>query len=492
MAVLRDGVVLAQHSWGWADIAQRIPFTAQTPFLICSITKQFTCSLLLDQFADPSVLDADLRALLPALGAGAPRVTDLAHNQSGLRDYWALTALCGADVEGRFALEDADGMIARTRSLQFAPGTRYSYCNQNFRLLSDLITQRTGLDFAEALRLRVFDRAGMPHARLSPDTSAVPDGTLGYEGSVEAGFRAAVNRIHWSGDVGIAASLEDLIAWERFTDATRDDQDGFFAKRSAPQRFRDGAPAFYGYGLARAMLLDHAITCHGGGLRGWRSFRMYAPGPRISVVVLFNHMADPRAAAAELFAAILDQPAPPAPKLLPQGLAGRYIEPETGLAVRLDPAGTGQMRLHFTTGADLLTATDASSLAGGGVRVESRDDGVWMHRAVDNLHTRLVPVGGAAVPDMVGRFACAELGSVFTCADAGGVLYGAFSGHLGEGEMQPLQPYAQDIWLMPCPRALDYAAPGDWTVTVRRDNRGHVAGLTIGNWLARGLAYQRV
>ncbi len=86
IAVLRNGEVLARHAWGWADAERRIAFTPATLFRICSITKQFTCALLLDAFPDPSLLDGDVRARLPLLDGPAPGALHLCHNQSGLRD----------------------------------------------------------------------------------------------------------------------------------------------------------------------------------------------------------------------------------------------------------------------------------------------------------------------------------------------------------------------------------------------------------------------
>ncbi|SUE63130.1 D-aminopeptidase [Roseomonas gilardii subsp. rosea] len=492
VAVLRDGQVVASRCWGWADAGRRLPFTERTPFLVCSITKQFTCALLLDLFPDPTVLDGEIRRLMPDLAGEAPGILDLCHNQSGLRDYWAEAMLCGAPVEGHFGPEEARWLIGRTRTLHFRPGTRFSYVNQNFRLLSEIIERRTGRDFAALLRERILDRAEMPDAALNPDTSAVRDGTIGYEGALAGGFRAAENHIHWTGDAGLAASLEDMIAWERFIDATRDEVAGLYNRLSAPVTFRDGKPAAYGFGLGRGRLLGREVTAHGGGLRGWRSFRAHAAAERASVVVLFNHMADPRAAAAELFGALLDLPADPAPPPADAALAGCYLEPETGLATRVEAMADGRLRLGFSGGAEILSACAEGGAAGGASRLFRDEGAVILERAGDNLRTRLEPRGGEPGPGFEGRFRCEELEAELTIAASGRALYGAFSGRLGEGMMQPLLPFASDMMLLPCPRALDFAPPGDWTLHALRDAGGGVAEIRVGCWLARGLPFRRI
>jgi D-aminopeptidase len=312
VAVLREGEVLARHAWGWANAERRIAFTPRTLFRMCSITKQFTCSLVLDAFPDPAALDGDVRARLPRLEEPAPGALHLCHNQSGLRDYWAVAMLHGSPAEAPFGDTEAARVIRGTRTLQFTPGSRYSYCNHNFRLLGDILEDRTGRGLAELLRTRIFDRVGMETAFLAADTRAMPDGAEGYEGGQASGFRAAENRILWTGDAGLGASLDDMIAWEKHIDATRDDADSLYQRLSAPVAFTDGAPASYGFGLARGRDLGREITSHGGGLRGWRSNRLYAPSERVSVVVLFNHLSHAHTAAADLFTAVLgeDRPKP--------------------------------------------------------------------------------------------------------------------------------------------------------------------------------------
>jgi D-aminopeptidase len=491
VAVLKDGKLVATRAWGWADMERRIRFTPETLFRICSISKQFTCAVMLDQFPDPAVLDGDLKRFMPLLDDPRLRATHLAHNQSGLRDYWATAMLCGAPVEGVFRPEDARDLIARTRSLQFAPGMRYSYCNHNFRLLGDMVEARTGKSLASLMRRRVFDLAGMPRALLCAETGTMPDGTIGYEGTLLDGWRVAENHIHWTGDAGIAASLEDMIAWEVAIDARRDDPDSLVARMSRPVTFGDGAPATYGFGLSRMTLLGRPAIGHGGGLRGWRSMRFYAPEDRVSVVVLPNHMGEPRQIALDLFAAVIDAPAPPVPEKPGPEWNGSYLEPETGLVVRTEATADGHIGLWFGQAREVLDLGVDGVACGGPARLIRTADGLELVRSSENLRSTLIPCAGVAPRDVEGVFTSAEYSAQLTCVAAGGALYGAFSGFLGRGMMQPMLPVGPDVWRLPCPRALDSAPPGDWTLQFRRNPAGEVAGVQVGCWLARGIDFAR-
>ena len=384
-------------------------------------------------------------------------------------------------------------MIAGARTLQFAPGSRYSYVNQNFRILSDILQQRTGRGFAELLRARIFDRAGMPGAFLAADTRAMPDGTEGYEGTLADGFRPARNRILWTGDAGLGASLDDMIAWERHIDATYDDETSLYRRLSEPVAFADGAAARYGFGLGRGRELDRAITGHGGALRGWRSSRLHSAADRVSVVVLFNHLANAHDAALDVLAAALavDRPERRADRAPPDWL-GAYVEPETGLLVRLEAATKGQVKVRYGAAPAMLDLNDDGSAGDDNARLRPTEAGLWLDLSGDNQSSPLRPCPGVAAPDVAGRYRGAELDAEVTRADAGGVLSGGFSGFLGRGRMELLEPVGPDLWALPCPRALDHTPPGDWTLAFARDDAGAPVKVEIGCWLARRLTYTRI
>ena len=424
IAVLRRGEVLVRHAWGHADAERRIAFTPRTLFRVCSITKQFTCATLLASLADPESLQPALRAHLPRLDGALPTIAQLCHNQSGLRDYWAVAMLLGAGAEDPFGDAETAALLAATRSTQFAPGTRYSYCNQNFRLVSDMLAARTGRSFAELLRRHVFARAGMESAFLAADTRAMPDGTQGYEGTPAIGFRIAENRILWTGDAGLGASLDDMIAWERHIDATHDDGDSLYARLARPVAFADGTPASYGFGLAHGSEFGRRLVSHSGALRGWRSHRLYCPQERISIVVLFNHMADPQAAAHEVLGAMLDARKPAADPALPApDWLGVYTEPETRLSVRLDAAGPGEVQLRFGHVAEKLRLQTDGSAASERVALRREGGALRLERPGENHRSVLAPAGtGPAALDVAGRYRCAELGAELGIVDAGGAL----------------------------------------------------------------------
>jgi D-aminopeptidase len=156
-------------------------------------------------------------------------------------------------------------------------------------------------------------------------------------------------------------------------------------------------------------------------------------------------------------------------------------------------ASDRQVRLRFGHSAEMLELRQDGTAGAGGTRLRWTDSGLWMDRPQENQSTRLQPCGGGEpATDIGGIYRCAELDAALTVADAGGVLYGGFSGFLGQGRMEMLEPVAPDLWLLPCPRALDHTPPGDWTVRFRRDAAGRVASADLGCWLARGLPYQRV
>ena len=118
---------------------------------------------------DPTVLDAAVRARLPLLVGGARRAAPV---PQPVRPARLLGGGDAAWLAGRVAFGDAE---ARGSSPAPPPcisrrGRGYSYVNQNFRLLSDVLQDHTGRSFAELLRSRI----SIASAWAAPSSPPIP------------------------------------------------------------------------------------------------------------------------------------------------------------------------------------------------------------------------------------------------------------------------------------------------------------------------------
>lgn len=515
VAVLKNGKLLGQQCWGYADLQRRIPMTADTMMPICSISKQMLCGLLTDlernptpamvaQGDAPSKQFADQLAQLlhPGLFKNPNwelTMQHLCNNQSGLRDYWALTVCWGANPEDRFSIaEHGPQVLDRLRNFHFKPGTQYSYANTNFFIIARVIEKVTGEELGKLLQERIFTPAGMKTAKLCADTAEHPPPVVGYEGDEETGFIPAVNRIEWAGDAGIVASLEDMIAYEQFIDRSAMDPQSWYAINSQQQKFENGVHAAYGYGLAR-QYVDGVLTVrHGGALRGFRLSRCYAPVSRVSVVVLLNNdRMEPGVVSDYILKRVLgkkhDGEPDDAIEISPRWVK-TWLDYETALAVYVSEPKPGEILFKYFSKPVTMRAISANSALGDGMTASLQPNKTMRAQiAKDNWLIDAKPAGkpmpAADSPELLGTYRCPYIESVVHLSGSGGALYAMFDGFLGEGPVHMLRPIGTDLWALACPRAMDHAPPGDWTVSVRRTDGGRVVGLTISGWLARILEY---
>lgn len=423
-------------------------------------------------------------------------------------DIECRTTLWGAKPDDKFSiLHDAPQALDRTKSLHFAPGTEYSYSNVNFHVLGRILEEITGMNLAQILVERVFIPAGMSSAGLCPNTNGLPLPIVGYEGNDTVGYFAATNRIEWAGDAGIAASLEDMIAYEQYLDRSLSDPDSPYATTSKQQHFRDGTPASYGYGLARSERAGKTAISHGGALRGFRHERLQIPTERLSVVVLLNYEAPPSLFTDHVLNKILDhEDAGPKSITAAPGLKGDYLDPKTQLYLEIkagEGVKPGTLAMNYgpgNTGATVkLTSETTAESPGTKLRLDG--DTLHVERSDDNRTIqaqRIQPPADAAVTlaastNIVGRYYCEQSDSTFTVSGEDGVLHGSFDGFLGKGPIWLMRHLGESVWALGNPRSLDSTPPGDWTVVFKRSEDGkEVEGCTVGCWLARKLDYKKV
>ena len=510
VAVLKDGELVGQQCWGYADLRGRISMAADTLLPICSITKQMLCGLLTDLEHNPTpamrargedpvkqLSDQVSKLLNPNLLQDTGlTIRHLCNNQSGLRDYWALSVLWGAKPEGHFSIADhGPKMLARMKSFHFQPGTEYSYANTNFFIIARCIEEVTGQPLGELLAQRIFDPAGMKTARLCAHTAEHPPPGVGYEGDEAFGFYPGINCIEWAGDAGIVASLADMIAYEQFVDRSSDDSQSWYGINSEQQKYNDGTPANYGFGLARRVVGGLLTIRHAGALRGFRLSRSYSPEPRVSIVVLLNQEhGDAGGVSNYIFKRVMGVPEEKGTVVSPgPGWPGTYLDSDTGLAITVCQGVAGELLVKYHSEPEKLRMDEAYKAHSDGMVATLAGSSLHLRISEDNrtVNAQRIASGKPASDsfELQGDYHCAEIESVFHCSGSGDMLYGMFDGFLGQGHVHMMRSLGVDLWALACPRSMDSEPPGDWTIIVRRNSEGKVAGVTIGCWLARRLEF---
>ena len=171
--VAEKGKPVYQKSFGYANFKNKRLNTALSNFTICSITKTFvaTAILQLQERGKLKITDPVVK-YLPEFPYPNITITHLLTHTAGLRpydDFFDSLRLAHPDT----VFTNAD-MLPRYARLQlpllFQPGEAVRYDNINFMFASIIVEKLTGLSFAEYLRKNVFEPIGMTHTFI-PTTS---------------------------------------------------------------------------------------------------------------------------------------------------------------------------------------------------------------------------------------------------------------------------------------------------------------------------------
>ncbi|MEM6640543.1 MAG: serine hydrolase [Pseudomonadota bacterium] len=483
VGLYRAGDTEFLKGFGYADFENRQPFTPDTRFRCCSVTKQFTVTLILLAQAEGRLsLDDTPNRYLPWLPAAARATTlrNLATNQSGIPDYWCIAMLTGARAESRFRAKDGRRLVEQTNWLDFEPGSRFAYSNTNFLILGWIAEAVFGAPLAELMETKILGPLGMTRSALSPRTSEpLEHGAVGYEPGPDGKPMRAPVDIEWFGDAGLVSCVGDLARWARLFDGHGPAPLVACAKKlGVAGTYRDGRPAPYRFGVSRLTLEDHTTLVHFGALRGWRMALMHIESAALTVIAAFNSMVNPAQVVRPLATywltgkrldvspeSALDAPVVP------------YRSRELGLIVETQRS---EDRLYIDAGgrADTLARTaDGWATPDGRVTADIRSDGGTVRFVAENVDLNLSPLthGAGVTP---GHYTCAALQSELVISSDGSAA--TFLGPLGCAESLTLETVGEHHALLRCERALDHPAPGAFTLYTQP----HQRSLQIGCWAA--------
>lgn len=181
VAVAIDGDVVWSEGFGFADVEHHVPATAQTVFRVGSVSKVFTAAAVANLAQQGKLdMDAPVQQYVPEFPDKGHTVTirQLASHLSGVRHYrWD-------EVRPTRRFEDVIEALNffKDDSLEFAPGSRFSYSSYGWVLVSAAVQRAAGEPFLEYMRTEVFDALGMRNTLAETNAVDLPNRAILYEG----------------------------------------------------------------------------------------------------------------------------------------------------------------------------------------------------------------------------------------------------------------------------------------------------------------------
>jgi CubicO group peptidase (beta-lactamase class C family) len=180
VALARNGQIIYEEGFGWANVQRRIPTTTTTMHLAASIAKPFTSTALMilserGRIGLHEPVNKHLRRgqLIAYRGdASEATVARLMLHTTGLPyGYY----IAGPDVprEGMWSDED---LVDLAGVLVAAPGTRYQYTNIGYGLFEDIVRCVSGQDLKKFITREVIAPLGLKHTRFFK--SEVPNDSI--------------------------------------------------------------------------------------------------------------------------------------------------------------------------------------------------------------------------------------------------------------------------------------------------------------------------
>ncbi|PTL83861.1 serine hydrolase [Vitiosangium sp. GDMCC 1.1324] len=305
IGIVKNGKVFLAKGYGFANLEHQVPAGPETLFQSGSLGKQLTAmAVMLQVEAGKLSLEEPLTKFFPGAPAswGAITVRHLLNHTAGL-----------PDLEGKldYRKDYTDEELARyayALTLEFPPGSRWSYSNTGYVLLGIIVNRVAGTFYGDILRERVFKPAGMTTARVINEEDIIPHRAAGYRlvnGELKNQEWVAP-LLNTTADGSLYVSLRDLIAWDAAVQARAILSPASWQEILSPARLTSGATYPYGFGWELDERNGKPLHQHSGGWQGFTSFYSRFIGDSLSVIVLTNCSAVNPASFVDGIAAIMN------------------------------------------------------------------------------------------------------------------------------------------------------------------------------------------
>lgn len=197
LLVLKDGRVIKQQSYGFANLELSVPTSKDSVFPLASVTKVFTATAVYLLVEEHKIrLDDRITRLLPGLPEAWSEITVLncLTHTSGITDIFPGSPAAAPAEWVAAATQEEAVKKAVARPLLYKPGEKSIYNQTEFLLLKMMVEKASGMALEEFLNKHIFQPLGLTSARFGDSLDIVPNRVALYMNFIPESDRFHVQR----------------------------------------------------------------------------------------------------------------------------------------------------------------------------------------------------------------------------------------------------------------------------------------------------------
>jgi CubicO group peptidase (beta-lactamase class C family) len=316
ICVARDGKIVWEQGFGWADREKRVEATEHTMYSLASISKPIAATGLAILCQQGKIdLDKPIDDYL-----GAAKVTARVGSAADATVRRVANHTAGLPLHYQFFYEDEsyrrpamDETIRRYANLVTAPGERFQYSNLGYGLIDYVIARQSNRSFVDYMREEVFLPLGL--TRMSVDIGPGLEKFAAVRYGAD-GLPIPFYDFDHPGGSAVFASAHDLARFGMFhvgsklADQREILSDEWRTKMQEPTADIERGRR-YGIGwFVQDDKLGRRVVSHSGGMGGVSTLLSIVPEQKVVVVVLANSSSPlPGQISAEILDVALAKPA---------------------------------------------------------------------------------------------------------------------------------------------------------------------------------------
>jgi CubicO group peptidase (beta-lactamase class C family) len=292
VAVARNGRIIWEEGFGFADVERHAPATPTTLYSMASISKPITATGVM-KLVEQGKIDLD-RPANDYLGSA--KISDPAGRPSGATVRQVMSHTAGLPLHYRFFYEGGsvtrpsmDEAITRYAITVYPPGATYNYSNLGYGVLEEIIAKVSGRPYEDFMRDEVFKPLGMTTSTIGTG-AGLANSAVRYTAE---GKPIAFYDFDHRGASAVYTSAHELVRFGMFhLEDHLKDQRPLLKDSTLETMHRRATPGdtTSGYGLGWLVGNEQGmrVVSHTGGMPGVATSLKLYPQHNVAIVALAN------------------------------------------------------------------------------------------------------------------------------------------------------------------------------------------------------------